>query len=88
MGLLLILGIAGVAESQPNGLDEESLIAGVLGLLMLLAVLAQIIALGLGIADLVQTHHNKLFGTLGSVFASTALVCSLVLLLIGTVLET
>lgn len=87
VGLLVIFGIAGVAEAQPNGLDEESLMAGVLGLLMLLAALAQIVALALGIAGLVQAGRSKLFGVLGTVFASTALFGSLLLILVGAVVE-
>ena len=35
LGLLVTFGIAGVADStQPGGLDEESVMAGVLGLLI------------------------------------------------------
>lgn len=86
-GLLILVGIAGVADSRPGGLDEESLMAGMLGLLMLLAALAQMVALGLGIAGLVQTGRSKLFGVLGTVFASTALLGSLLLILVGAVLE-
>ena len=87
VGLLALFGIAGVAEAQPNGLDEESHMAGVLGLLMLLTALAQIVALGLGIAGLVQAGRSKLFSVLGTVFASTALFGSLLLLLLGAALE-
>lgn len=85
--LLVTFGIAGAAESQPGGLNEESLMAGVLGLLMLLAALAQVVALGLGIAGLVQAGRSKIFGVLGTVFASMALLGSLLLILLGVVLE-
>ena len=89
LGLLVTFGVAGVADStQPGGLDEASVMAGVLGLLMVLFALAQLIALGLGIAGLVQVGHNKIFGVLGTVFASTALLGSLVLMLLGVILET
>ena len=87
VGLLVIFGIAGVAGAQSNGLDEESLMAGVSGLLMLLNALAQVVALGLGIAGLVHSGRSKLFGVLGTVFASTALIGSLALILLGAVLE-
>lgn len=87
VGLLIVFGVAGVAEAQPSGLDEESLMAGVLGLLMLLAALSQVVALGLGIAGLVHAGRSKLFGVLGTVFASTALLGSLLLILLGVVLE-
>ena len=87
VGLLVVFGIADVAEAQPNGLDEESLMAGVLGLLMLLSALAQGVALGLGIAGLVHAGRSKLFGVPGTVFASTALLGSLLLILVGAVLK-
>lgn len=85
--LLVLFGIAGMAETRPNGLDEESLMAGVLGLLVLLSALAQVVALGLGIAGLMQTGRSKIFGVLGTVFASTALLGSLLLMLLGAALE-
>lgn len=87
VGLLVIFGIAGVAEARPSGLNEESLMAGVLGLMMMLAALAQVVALGMGIAGLLHAGRSKLFGVLGTVFASTALLGSLLLILVGAVLE-
>ena len=89
LGLLVTFGVAGVADStQPGGLDEASVMAGVLGLLMVLFALAQLVALGLGIAGLVQAGRNKILSVLGTVFASTALLGSLMLMLLGVILET
>ncbi len=85
--LLLLFGFADIAQSQPGGLDEQSTAATVIGLLMLLTAIAQITALGLGIAALVQAGSNKLFGILGTVFASMALLLTLLIVLIGAVIE-
>ncbi len=48
---------------------------------------AQVLALGLGIAALVQTGRSKLFGVLGTVFASTGLVGTVLILLLGALVE-
>ena len=85
--LLILFGVAGVLESQHGGLDEESAAAIVLGLVMVIAVLAQLLALGLGIAGMVQTERNKLFGVLGTVFSTTGLLGCLLLLLFGALIE-
>lgn len=82
--LLLMIAAAGVAESRPGGLNEESAAATLLGLAMLLTALAQMTALGLGIAALIQAGRNKLYGVLGTVFAAVALMGTLLLLVLGT----
>lgn len=87
LGLLLIFVVAGLAESQPRGLDENSPAAVVLGLVMVLLTIVQLLALGLGIAAVVQPARNKTFGVLGLVFSCACLLGSWLLMLIGTVLE-
>ena len=87
LGLLLIFVVAGLAESQPRGLDENSPAAVVLGLIMVLLTIVQLLALGLGIAAVVQPARNKTFGVLGLVFSCACLLGSWLLMLIGTVLE-
>ena len=85
--LVILLVIAGVLGSQSGGMDEESAGAIVLGLLLALTALGHVLALGLGIAALVQAGSNKLFGILGTVFASMALLLTLLIVLIGAVIE-
>ena len=85
--LVVLLGIAGVIESQPGGMDEESAGAVLVGLLLALTALAHVLALGLGIAALVQAGRSKLFGVLGTVFASTGLIGTVLIFLLGALLE-
>ena len=85
--LVVLLGIAGVIESQPGGMDEESAGAVLVGLLLALTALAHVLALRLGIAALVQAGRSKLFGVLGTVFASTGLIGTVLIFLLGALLE-
>lgn len=85
--LLVLVGIAEALESRPGGMDEESPAAIMLGIVVIVTALAQFAALGLGIAALVQAGRNKTFGVLGTVFAATGLVGTLMLLLLGALVE-
>lgn len=82
--LFLLIVIAGVMEaSTPGGIDEESAGAIILGLLLITFMLAALIALGLGIAGLLQSDRKKIFAILGTVFSALALVCTLFIMLLG-----
>jgi hypothetical protein len=85
--LAILLGVAGVLEAQTGGIDEESAAAIIIGLVMAFTGLAQLLALGLGIAALLQAGRNKLYGVLGTVFAATGLIGMLALILFGALLE-
>ncbi len=85
--LLVGLGIAGALQSHHGRMDEDSTAAILLGLVLLLMALAYMVALGLGIAALVQTGRNKLYGVLGTTFSATGLACLFMLLLFGMLLE-
>lgn len=85
--LFIAIGIAGVLDAQPGGLDEDSVAAGLLGLTMVATGLAQTVALSLGIAGLVQAGRNKLYGVLGTVFSATGLAGTTLLFLIGALME-
>ena len=85
--LLVMFGIAAALEAQHGAWDPDSTPAALIGLFVLLTTLGQICALGLGIAALVQAGRNKLFGVLGTISASCALFFTLVLILVGVVME-
>ena len=87
MGLItfIVVVIAGILESSsPGGMDETSIEAAVVGLLIIGCILVQLVALGLGIAGLVQKNRKKLFAILGTVFSGMTLFGVVVLMLIGT----
>ena len=85
--LVLLMGIAGVLDSQPGGMDENSVAANAIGLGVLFSALAQTLALALGIAGLVQAGRNKLYAVLGTVFAATGLGGTGLVLLLGAFMK-
>jgi hypothetical protein len=54
-----------------------------LGIIFLIA--ADVVAVGLGIAALCQTGKKRLFGILGLVFSGSAIVGTIVLVIIGLI---
>lgn len=87
LALFVMFVIAGVLESQsPDGLDEESTAAIVLGLLLILGVCVEFVALGLGIGSLFQASRKKLLGILGIVFSLLALFVFTVVMIAGVML--
>jgi hypothetical protein len=84
ISMFLIFVAAGVMEvSSPNGIDEKSAGAIVLGLFIIVAIGASLIALGIGIAGLLQKERKKIFAVLGTVFSTATLVCTIALLALG-----
>lgn len=83
--LIFILFItAGVMEtSTPGGIDEESAGAVILGLLILLCLFLEVVALGLGIGALCQTARNKVFGILGTIFSAGMVLLTVAVILLG-----
>ena len=82
----IIIIIAGVMEaSSPGGIDESSAAAAaaVVGLLIIGCLLVQLVALGLGIAGLIQKNRKKIFAVLGTVFSGMTLVGVGFLMLVG-----
>ena len=85
--LVLLLGVLGVLQSRPGGLDENSATANTMGLGLLLTTLALTVALGLGIAALAQPGRNKVYGVLGTVFAATGLAGTVLMFTLGALAE-
>jgi hypothetical protein len=84
ISLVLLVVIAGALEvSAPGWIDEESVAAMVLGLFIFALLVVDIVALGLGIAGLIQKKRKKLFAILGTVFAAATILGILFLIVIG-----
>jgi hypothetical protein len=84
ISLVLLVVIAGALEvSAPGWIDEESVAAMVLGLFIFALLVVDIVALGLGIAGLIQKNRKKLFAILGTVFAAATILGILFLIVIG-----
>lgn len=86
--MLLLFAVAGVMEtSTPGGIDESSAGAMLVGLFLIGLLFLDVIALGLGIAGLTQSHRNRIFAILGMVFASSTMIITLFLMLLGFAME-
>jgi hypothetical protein len=87
VGLLLFVmfAIAGIMEaSRPEGIDETSASAVVLGLFILGFLALAVVAFGLGIAGLCQKERKKVFAILGTIFSAVTVLGTILLLLIGS----
>ncbi len=83
--LFLLFVIAGIMESTtPGGIPKDSPKTMVLGLLLIAAFLADLVALGLGIAGLCASQRKKVFALLGTIFAAGTLFVALSLMVIGS----
>ncbi|PTU73397.1 hypothetical protein [Pseudomonas mangrovi] len=83
--LIFVLFIAAGAmeASTPGGIDEESVGAVVLGLLIILCMFIELIALGLGIGALCQSGRNKIFGVLGTIFSAVIVLLTILVIILG-----
>ena len=85
--LFILFAIAGVMETAtPGGIDETSASAMIIGLFMILLILAEAVALGLGVAGLMQKDRKTVFAILGTVFSALAFVGSGLLMLLGSLM--
>lgn len=82
--IFLLFIAAGVMQvSTPGGVDEKSAAAVIIGLLIFAFLFLCLVALGLGIAGLIQKDRKKLFATLGTIFSTVILVGTISLIFIG-----
>ncbi len=85
--MFVVLMAAGVVETAtPDGLDEGSPIAIVIGLAMMLAFMAEAVAGALAIANFFQRDRRKLFGILGLAVAIASTLGLITLVILGTLL--
>jgi heme/copper-type cytochrome/quinol oxidase subunit 3 len=78
----LIVAATVVEMSSPDGMDEESMEAVLLGLSLIATLFVLLVSLGLGICGLFQSG-KKVFAILGVVFSACILFGTLGLMLIG-----
>lgn len=83
--LFVLFIVAGIMEiSTPGGIDEDSPQTIALGLTIILCVIGEMVAIGLGIAAVCQSDRKKVLGILGLVFSSTAALMTLLLIALGS----
>jgi len=85
-GILMFLAIvvAGVMEAAtPGGIHEHSAGAVLLGVFIIALWLLDVVAIGLGIAGLVQKDRKKVFPVLGVVFGAATILGTVALAVIG-----
>ena len=84
IGMFILVAAAGIMETvMPGGVDEESAVAAVLGLLVIGSIMVQMGALALGISGLFQKDKYKVFAVLGVVFSSLSIFGIIGLIIIG-----
>ena len=82
--IFIVIVIAGVIEeSTPGGMDEESAGAAMVGFAAIALLSAELVALGLGIAGLLQKERKKIFAILGVVFSAVTFVLVILLMILG-----
>ncbi len=84
--VILVMFAAVMEATTPGGIDDESAEAVIVGLLIITLILADLVAMGLGIAGLVQKNRKKVFATLGTIFSSVAVVGTVALIFVGSML--
>ncbi len=82
--MFLLFIVAGVMEtSTPGGIDESSAGAVVVGLFLIAFLMLDLLAIGLGIAGLIQKDRKKTFSILGLIFGASTVVITVFLMIIG-----
>ncbi len=83
---LALIGIcAALVHSQPDSLDEDSPMAMLVGMAMMVGVFAELAAAALGIGSLFQRDRRKLYGVLGLIFAIATLLGVAALIVFGLI---
>ena len=87
-GEFVLVGIAGFMElNTPGGIDEESPVAILLGLLLFGGLAVAFVGLVLGIAGIIQGNRKHVFGILGVIFNGLILLGVLGLMVLGMMSE-
>ena len=85
--MFLTFVVAGTLEATtPGGLDENSAGAIFVGLFMIAFFALEVVAIGLGIAGLMQKDRKKVFSVLGIVFGSITILGTVFLIVLGNMM--
>ena len=88
ISMFVVFIVAGVLEvSTPGGLKDSSEKAMMIGLLAILCLLLDLVALGLGIAGIREQDKKKVFAILGTIFSSATILVTILLIIAGTVMK-
>lgn len=80
----VLIDISGaLAYYQPGSLDEDTPMAMLVGLAMMITIFAELAAAALGIGSLFQRDRRKLYGVLGLIFAVATLIGIVALIVFG-----
>lgn len=83
----VVIAFAGLVEaSEPGGMDEESVVAILIGLFILGGMAANMAGAGLGIAGLVQRDRKKVFAVLGLAFNAAIVFGVIFLMILGSMM--
>ena len=86
--MFVLFALAGAMEtSRPGGMDERSAQVVVLGLLIIAMLFMNLVAVGLGVAGLLQKERKKVFAILGTIFSGITVILTVVLLIIGFMIK-
>ena len=84
IGFLIVFIIAGVMESNTyGGIDEESAGAIILGLFIIGFTFIDLLAIGLGMAGILQKTRERITAVIGTIISSAILIITLSLIGIG-----
>ncbi len=87
IAIFVVFIVAGVMQvSTPGGLQDESTGAMVVGLFIILFLGLDVVAASLGIAGLMQRDRRRVFAVLGVIFATTTLLGTLFLIILGNMM--
>ncbi|MDR6672432.1 hypothetical protein [Xanthomonas sp. 1678] len=81
--LALIVVCGALVYSQPGSLDEDTPLAMLLGLALMITIFAELAAAALGIGCFLQRDRRKLYGVLGLIFAIATLIGVVALIVFG-----
>lgn len=88
VSLFAVVGVAVYVDSQsPGGISEDDPTTMLLGVAMIGAGMAQLLAVILGVVGLFQANRKKIFAILGTIFSLLAILSFGGLMVLGIVIQ-